>query len=165
MTFSNRLEAFTLIEVLISLALSGMLIVILNQQIQNSFQFDSRIKNQMEYRLDIESVFDFISADINSASYLPDGRKSLSVRRIEDEVHLIIKRFGVSPDTKQISGMDIVWKFGESGISKSVNTQSSSFNRLYSRSKINAQFQEIDKKVINLIIVTEQFTKSKLFKL
>ena len=62
---SDRLEAFTLIELLVSLVLSGLLIIILNQQIQNAFLFDSRMKSQLEYRLNVESVFDFLSADIN----------------------------------------------------------------------------------------------------
>ena len=160
---SDRLEAFTLIELLVSLVLSGLLIIILNQQIQNAFLFDSRMKSQLEYRLNVESVFDFLSADINSASHLPNGLKSLSVRRIEDELHLVIKRFGVSPDTQQISGMNIIWKFGEGGISKSVDTKNSSFDRLYSGIKVKARLQEIDKNIINLIIETRKFTKSKLF--
>ena len=75
MTRRNHITAFTLLELLIALTLSGLLIVMINQQIQNSFFVDSRYKNQLEYRLKIETIFDFLSADISQSSYFPDGKK------------------------------------------------------------------------------------------
>ena len=162
---SKRLGAFTLIEMLVALALSGMLIVIINQQIQHSFSFDSKIKTQLEYRLKVEFIFDFLSADIDAASHLPNGLKSLRFNRSGDELYLVVKRFGVSPDTQQISGMNITWKFSEAGISRSVDVEGKSYHRGYSGIKVRARLKEINKDVINLIIETEKFTKSKLFNL
>ena len=74
MTRRNHITAFTLLELLIALTLSGLLIVMINQQIQNSFFADSRYKNQLEYRLKIETIFDFLSADISQSSYFPDAK-------------------------------------------------------------------------------------------
>ena len=72
-----RKSAFTLIELLVSLALSGILILILNNLISNSFFMDSKIRNQLEYRLQIEHLLLQIEADIHSASNKPNGSKSI----------------------------------------------------------------------------------------
>ena len=50
----RNLTAFTLIEVLISVALSGLLIVLLNNQITGSLKTDQNIKSKMEYKIEIE---------------------------------------------------------------------------------------------------------------
>ena len=53
----RRISAFTLIELLVSLALSGLLLVIINQQLQNSFFLNKKIEDQLEFKLQVETIF------------------------------------------------------------------------------------------------------------
>ena len=83
-----RQPAFTLIELLVSLALSGVLIVLLNSQITNALFSDTKIKNQIEYRLEIENVLEQLAADILSASHQPNGLKSIVISPPKTEISL-----------------------------------------------------------------------------
>lgn len=159
----KRLQAFTLIELLVSIALSGLLIVLINQQIQNSFFSNSKIKNQLEYRLQIEAIFEFISADINSASHLPNGRKSVKIEHDGDDLTLKIKRLGVSPYNENISGMAVTWILGDVGMLRSILSPEMLSKRLFSNKKVSVSFVKLHNDIFKLMIKTEYFTKSKLF--
>jgi len=159
----KRLKAFTLIELLVSIALSGLLIVLINQQIQNSFFSNSKIKNQLEYRLQIEALFEFISADINSASHLPNGRKSVKIEQDGNDLTLNIKRLGVSPYNENISGMAVTWILGDVGMLRSIVSSEMLSKRLFSDKKVSVSFNKLNNDIFKLMIKTEYFTKSKLF--
>ena len=162
---ARRKPAFTLIELLVSLALSGLLIVLLNNQITNSIFTDAKIKKQIEYRLDIESILEQISADILSASHQPNGQKSLKLYPVKNELRLHLKRFGISPNTQQLHGVDVIWKFGARGISRSVNSTDGKYTRVLSNKVINAEIINKGTNVLELILKNKNFTKSKLFAL
>ena len=163
MTRRNHITAFTLLELLIALTLSGLLIVMINQQIQNSFFVDSRYKNQLEYRLKIETIFDFLSADISQSSYFPDGKKSVKTIQGVENMKIIIKRFGLSPINKQISGMTVIWTLGSDGISRTIRSDSMSQTRYFSTKKVFSGYKNIDGSTLRVIIENDDFSKSKLF--
>ena len=160
-----RKSAFTLIELLVSLALSGILIVLLNGQITSSFFTDARIKDQLEYRLEIESIFAHLEADIISASHQPNGNKSVIIHSLKDELRLHVKRFGVSPSTQQLHGMEVVWQFDLRGITRSVKSAEGEDHRLLSNKEIETLIQKIRPNIIKLVLKTNQFHKSKMFAL
>jgi len=159
----SRITAFTLLELLIALTLSGLLIVMINQQIQNSFLADSRYKNQLEYRLKIETIFDFLSADISQSSYFPDGKKSVKTIEGDENIKIIIKRFGLSPINKQISGMTVIWTLGSDGISRTIRSDSTSQTRYFSTKKVFSEYRNIDDSTLRVIIENNNFSKSKIF--
>ena len=159
----NHITAFTLLELLIALTLSGLLIAMINQQIQNSFFADSRYKNQLEYRLKIETIFDFLSADISQSSYFPDGKKSVKTIQGDGNIKIIVKRFGLSPINKQISGMTVIWTLGSDGISRTIRSDSTSQTRYFSTKKVFSEYRNIDDSTLRVIIENDNFSKSKLF--
>ena len=161
----NRHPAFTLIELLVSLALSGVLIVVLNSQITNALFSDAKIKNQIEYRLEIENVLEQVAADILSASHQPNGLKSVKLYSTENELRLHLRRFGVSPNTQQLHGMAVIWEFNADGISRSINSVDGQYRRVISNKKISAKIEKIGINLINLVLINQHFTKSKLFAL
>ncbi len=160
-----RKHAFTLIELLVSLALSGMLIVLLNSQITSSFFTDAKIKDQLEYRLEIENIFDHLSADITSASRQPNGHKSVIIHSAEDELNIHVKRFGLSTISQQLHGVEVVWQFDQRGITRSIKSAEGDYHRLLSNKEIKSQIQKISPNIIRLILKTDQFRKSKMFAL
>ena len=83
---SRNLTAFTLIEVLISIALTGLLIVLLNNQITGSLKTDQKIKDKMEYKIEIETILAHLEADIQTASNLPSGYKSVVNFYLKDQL-------------------------------------------------------------------------------
>jgi len=159
----TRKHAFTLIELLVSLALSGMLIVLLNSQITSSFFTDAKIKDQLEYRLEIESIFDHLSADITSASRQPDGHKSVIIHSAKDKLSIHVKRFGLSTISQQLHGVEVVWKFDPSGITRSIKSEEGEYHRLLSNKEIKSQIQRVSPDIIRLILKTSRFSKSKMF--
>ena len=161
----NRKPAFTLIELLVSLALSGLLIVLLNSQITGAIFTDVKIKNQLEYRLKIESIFDHLAADIASASRQPNGHKSIIFHSSKDEVRLRVKRFGLSTISQQLHGVEVVWQFDQRGITRSIKSAEGEYHRLLSNKEIKSQIQKISPNIIRLILKTDQFRKSKIFAL
>ena len=158
-----RKHAFTLIELLVSLALSGMLIVLLNSQITSSFFTDAKIKDQLEYRLEIESVFDHLAADITSASRKPNGHKSVIIHSAEDGLNIHVKRFGLSTISQQLHGVEVVWKFDPNGITRSIKSAEGEYHRLLSNKAIESQIQRMSPDIVRLILKTSQFNKSKMF--
>ena len=162
---SYRKPAFTLIELLVSLALSGVLIVLLNSQITNSIFTDVKIKKQNEYRLEIESVLEQLNADILSASHQPSGQKSIKFYALENKVRLHLKRFGISPNTQQLHGVEVIWKFDNNGITRSINSAEGNYKRKLSSKQVNAEIERVGEKVIKLVLTNQHFTKSKLFAL
>ena len=161
----DRHPAFTLIELLVSLALSGVLIVLLNSQITNALFSDAKIKNQIEYRLEIENVLEQVAADILSASHQPNGLKSIKLYSTENEWQLHLKRFGVSPNTQKLHGIAVIWEFNAEGISRSINSVDGQYRRILSSKKINAKIEKIGINLIDLVLTSPSFTKSKLFAL
>lgn len=160
-----RKSAFTLIELLVSLALSGVLILILNNLISNSFFVDSKIRNQLEYRLQIEHLLLQIEADIHSASNKPNGSKSIKLVPTQDGVILYLKRFGISPATEQIIGFDAVWTIDTLGVSRLVRTSRGTFTRIISTTFIAAEVEKFPNSVVRLKLTNDAFSKSKMFKL
>jgi len=162
---SSRKSAFTLIEVLVSLAISGVLILILNSLITNSIFTDAKIQDQLEYRLKIESLLAHIDADIHSASYKSDGNKSVKIEFSEDRLRLYLKRFGTSPSSQQIIGFEAIWTFDSAGVSRSVNSSEGTHTRVLSDTVISAKLENLTPTIIKLTLVDKTFTKSKMFKL
>ncbi len=160
---SHRQSAFTLIELLVSLALSGLLIVLLNSQITGAIFTDVKIKSQLEYRLEIESIFDHLSADITSASRQPNGHKSVIIHSAEDELNIHVKRFGLSTISQQLHGVEVVWQFDQRGITRSIKSAEGDYHRLLSNKAIESQIQKISPNIISLILKTDRFRKSKMF--
>ena len=160
---SHRQSAFTLIELLVSLALSGLLIVLLNSQITGAIFTDVKIKSQLEYRLEIESIFDHLAADIASASRQPNGHKSVIFHSSEDELRLHVKRFGLSTISQQLHGVEVVWMFDPSGITRSIKSEEGEYHRLLSNKELKSQIQRVSPGIIRLILKTSRFSKSKMF--
>ena len=159
----HRTPAFTLIELLVSLALSGLLIVLLNSQITSAIFTDVKIKDQLEYRLEIESIFDHLAADIASASRQPTGHKSVIFYSTKDELSLHVKRFGLSTISQQLHGVEVVWKFDPNGITRSIKSAEGEYHRLLSNKAIESQIQRMSPDIVRLILKTSQFNKSKMF--
>ena len=162
---SHRQSAFTLIELLVSLALSGLLIVLLNSQITGAIFTDVKIKSQLEYRLEIERIFDHLAADIASASRQPNGHKSVIFHSSEDELRLHVKRFGLSTISQQLHGVEVVWQFDQRGITRSIKSAEGDYHRLLSNKAVESQIQKISPNIISLILKTDRFRKSKMFAL
>ncbi len=133
----HRAPAFTLIELLVSLALSGLLIVLLNSQITHKIFTDIKIKDQLEYRLKIESIFDHLAADIASASRQPNGHKSVIFYSTKDELSLHVKRFGLSTISQQLHGVEVAWKFDQRGVTRSIKSAEGEYHRLLSNKAIH----------------------------
>jgi prepilin-type N-terminal cleavage/methylation domain-containing protein len=161
----HRKPAFTLIELLVSLALSGLLIVLLNSQISSSIFTDAKIKDQLEYRLEIENILDHVGADVASASRQPNGHKSVIIYSSKGELSLHVKRFGLSTISQQLHGVDVIWKFDSNGITRSIKSAEGEYHRLLSNKKIKPQIKNIAPNIVRLIIQTDQFHKSKMFAL
>ena len=159
----HRKPAFTLIELLVSLALSGLLIVLLNSQITHFHQY--KIKDQLEYRLEIENILDHVGADVASASRQPNGHKSVIIYSSKGELSLHVKRFGLSTISQQLHGVDVIWKFDSNGITRSIKSAEGEYHRLLSNKKIKPQIKNIAPNIVRLIIQTDQFHKSKMFAL
>ena len=161
----HRAPAFTLIELLVSLALSGLLIVLLNSQITGAIFTDIKIKDQLEYRLKIESIFDHLAADIASASRQPNGQKSIIFYSTKDELSLHVKRFGLSTISQQLHGVEVAWKFDQRGVTRSIKSAEGEYHRLLSNKAIQSQIQKISPNIIRLILKTDRFRKSKMIAL
>ena len=130
---SRNLTAFTLIEVLISIALTGLLIVLLNNQITGSLKTDQKIKDKMEYKIEIETILAHLEADIQTASNLPSGYKSVVNFYLKDQLHISIKKFGISAIDQDLLGAEITWKFGNLGISRNIKSKDGKFEDIYQR--------------------------------
>ena len=162
---SRKLTAFTLIEVLISIALTGLLIVLLNNQITGSLKTDQNIKSKMEYKIEIETILTHLEADIQTASNLPSGYKSVVNFYLKDQLHISIKKFGISAIDQDLLGAEITWKFGNLGISRNIKSKDGKFERYLSKKELQANVIPIGINIFKLIIKCDGFTKSKLFKL
>jgi type II secretory pathway pseudopilin PulG len=162
---SRNLTAFTLIEVLISIALTGLLIVLLNNQITGSLKTDQKIKDKMEYKIEIETILAHLEADIQTASNLPSGYKSVVNFYLKDQLHISIKKFGISAIDQDLLGAEITWKFGNLGISRNIKSKDGKFERYLSKKELQANVIPIGINIFKLIIKCDGFTKSKLFKL
>lgn len=159
----RRLSAFTLIELLVSLALSGLLLVIINQQLQNSFFLNKQIEDQLEFKLQVETIFEHLSADIKSATLTANGHKSVKFSQLQDDFVFEIKRFGLAPKTKQITGMTVKWRMGANGIHKSISSSEGVSERQYSKNKLSINIKNFAPHILKLEIKTDKFQKSKLF--
>ena len=159
---NNRAPGFTLVELLVSLALSGLLIILLNSQITNAIFTDAKIKNQLEYRLKIESIIDQLAADIASASYKPNGQKSVITYSVEDKFFIDLKRFGVSAFSQELTGMQIIWVFDDNGIWRTIKAIDGEYKRLLSSRKVDVNIEKIGTNILKLVIKDDQFIKSKL---
>ena len=162
---SRKLTAFTLIEVLISIALTGLLIVLLNNQITGSLKTDQKIKDKMEYKIEIETILAHLEADIQTASNTPSGYKSVVNFYSQDQLHISIKKFGISAIDQDLLGAEITWKFGNLGVSRNIKSKDGNFERHLSKKELQTNIIPIDINIFKLIIKCDEFTKSKLIKL
>ena len=158
-------SAFTLIEVLISVALSGLLIILLNNQITGSLTTDHHIKNKIEYRIEIENILAHLEADIQTSSNTPNGYKSVKNIYSDGQLSIYIKKFGISAITKDLLAAEIIWKFGDLGISRSIKSKDGNFERYLSKKAVSTAIDPININIFRFIIECNGFTKSKLIKL
>jgi len=119
----------------------------------------------MEYKIEIETILTHLEADIQTASNTPSGYKSVVNFYSKDQLHISIKKFGISAIDQDLLGAEITWKFGNLGVSRNIKSKDGNFERHLSKKELQTNIIPINTNIFKLIIKCDEFTKSKLIKL
>ena len=95
---TRKIEAFSLFEVLVALLVSGVVGLMLGQQLFSLKFVERKFNQQVKERLDVEIILSMVSADVSEAVFLPNGRdKAVELKVDGENINIFSKRLSWWP--------------------------------------------------------------------
>jgi type II secretory pathway component PulJ len=163
---TRKIEAFSLFEILIALLVSGVLGMLLAQQLFSLKFVERKFDQQVKERLDVEIILSMVSSDVSEAVFLPNGRDKAVEFKVDGEnINIFSKRLSWSPIQNTAATQVVTWKFLQDSIIREVRSNEFQEDRVYIEGAIFTKITPVTDKLIQLEIGFQNAAKSTLLEI
>ena len=163
---TRKIESFSLFEVLVALLVSGVVGLMLGQQLFSLKFIERKFNQQVKERLDVEIILSMVSADVSEAVFLPNGRdKAVELKVDGENINIFSKRLSWSPIQNTAATQVVTWKFLQDSIIREVRSNDFQADRVYIEGAFFTKITPVTDKLIQLQIGFQNNAKSTLLEI
>jgi type II secretory pathway component PulJ len=163
---TRKIESFSLFEVLVALLVSGVVGLMLGQQLFSLKFIERKFNQQVKERLDVEIVLSMVSADVSEAVFLPNGRdKAVELKVDGENIYIFSKRLSWSPMQNIATTQVVTWKFLQNSVVREVRSNDFQADRVYIEGAFFTKITPVTDKLIQLQIGFQNNAKSTLLEI
>ena len=163
---TRKIEAFSLFEVLVALLVSGVVGLMLGQQLFSLKFVERKFNQQVKERLDVEIILSMVSADVSEAVFLPNGRdKAVELKVDGENINILSKRLSWSPMQNIATTQVVTWNFLQNSVVREVRSNDFQEERVYIEGPIFTKITSVTDKLIQLQIGFQNDAKSTLLEI
>ena len=163
---TRKIEAFSLFEVLVALLVSGVVGLMLGQQLFSLKLVERKFNQQVKERLDVEIILSMVSADVSEAVFLPNGRdKAVELNVDGENINIFSKRLSWSPMQNIATTQVVTWKFLQNSIVREVRSNDFQEDRVYIEGPFFTKITPVTDKLVQLQIGFQNDAKSTLLEI
>jgi type II secretory pathway component PulJ len=163
---TRKIESFSLFEVLVALLVSGVVGLMLGQQLFSLKFIERKFNQQVKERLDVEIILSMVSADVSEAVFLPNGRdKAVELKVDGENIYIFSKRLSWSPMQNIATTQVVTWKFLQNSVVREVRSNDFQADRVYIEGAFFTKITPVTDKLIQLQIGFQNNAKSTLLEI
>lgn len=163
---TRKIESFSLFEVLVALLVSGVVGLMLGQQLFSLKFIERKFNQQVKERLDVEIILSMVSADVSEAVFLPNGRdKAVELKVDGENIYIFSKRLSWSPMQNIATTQVVTWKFLQNSVVREVRSNDFQADRVYIEGAFFTKITPVADKLIQLQIGFQNNAKSTLLEI
>jgi type II secretory pathway component PulJ len=163
---TRKIESFSLFEVLVALLVSGVVGLMLGQQLFSLKFIERKFNQQVKERLDVEIILSMVSADVSEAVFLPNGRDKAAELKVDGEnIYIFSKRLSWSPMQNIATPQVVTWKFLQNSVVREVRSNDFQADRVYIEGAFFTKITPVTDKLIQLQIGFQNNAKSTLLEI
>ena len=163
---TRKIESFSLFEVLVALLVSGVVGLMLGQQLFSLKFIERKFNQQVKERLDVEIILSMVSADVSEAVFLPNGRDKAAELKVDGEnIYIFSKRLSWSPMQNIATPQVVTWKFLQNSVVREVRSNDFQADRVYIEGAFFTKITPVTDKLIQLQIGFQNKAKSTLLEI
>jgi len=163
---TRKIESFSLFEVLVALLVSGVVGLMLGQQLFSLKFIERKFNQQVKERLDVEIILSMVSADVSEAVFLPNGRdKAVELKVDGENIYIFSKRLSWSPMQNIATTQVVTWKFLQNSVVREVRSNDFQADRVYIEGAFFTKITPVTDKLIQLQIGFQNKAKSTLLEI
>ena len=163
---TRKIESFSLFEVLVALLVSGVVGLMLGQQLFSLKFIERKFNQQVKERLDVEIILSMVSADVSEAVFLPNGRdKAVELKVDGENIYIFSKRLSWSPMQNIATPQVVTWKFLQNSVVREVRSNDFQADRVYIEGAFFTKITPVTDKLIQLQIGFQNNAKSTLLEI
>ena len=163
---TRKIESFSLFEVLVALLVSGVVGLMLGQQLFSLKFIERKFNQQVKERLDVEIILSMVSADVSEAVFLPNGRyKAVELKVDGENIYIFSKRLSWSPMQNIATTQVVTWKFLQNSVVREVRSNDFQADRVYIEGAFLTKITPVTDKLIQLQIGFQNNAKSTLLEI
>ena len=163
---TRKIEAFSLFEVLIALLVSGVVGILLAQQLFSLKFVERKFDQQVKERLDVEIILSMLASDVSEAVLLTNGRdKAVELKVDGENINIFSKRLSWSPIQNTAATQVVTWKFLQDAIIREVRSNEFQEDRVYIEGAFFTKITPVTDNLIQLEIGFQNEAKSTLLEI
>ena len=163
---TRKIESFSLFEVLVALLVSGVVGLMLGQQLFSLKFIERKFNQEVKERLDVEIILSMVSADVSEAVFLPNGRdKAVELKVDGENIYIFSKRLSWSPMQNIATTQVVTWKFLQNSVVREVRSNDFQADRVYIEGAFFTKITPVTDKLIQLQIGFQNNAKSTLLEI
>lgn len=163
---TRKIESFSLFEVLVALLVSGVVGLMLGQQLFSLKFIERKFNQEVKERLDVEIILSMVSADVSEAVFLPNGRdKAVELKVDGENIYIFSKRLSWSPMQNIATPQVVTWKFLQNSVVREVRSNDFQADRVYIEGAFFTKITPVTDKLIQLQIGFQNNAKSTLLEI